>query len=185
MTTEMNPTAGASAGQPALDEVRVLRRVVDGTHQRLDVFGPTVEFLTSPEEAQNDFCVIRGVIPPGVSVPLHAHPGTEDFFVISGEVVALKHGPEGYESIVAKAGDYVHVPSQARHGWRNVSSEPNVALITTTARLGRIFQEIGRPATGAPLPMTPEDVARFVAVAAKYGHWRATPEENAAVGITF
>jgi quercetin dioxygenase-like cupin family protein len=142
-----------------------------------------LEFLTSPEEAQNDFCVLRGVIPPGVSVPLHSHPDTETFFVISGEMLALRQGAEGYDAIVAKTGDYIHVPAGARHGWRNVSSEPVVAIITTTARLGRFVQEIGRPLTGAPQPVTPEDLARFATVAAAYGHWNGTPEENAAVGI--
>jgi hypothetical protein len=58
-----------------------------------------------------------------------------------------------------------------------------VNLIITTKRLGRFFQEVGRPATDAPQPVTPEELARFAAICAKYGYWNATPEENAAVGI--
>ena len=163
MGTEINPTTGV----------------------HLDVFGPTLEFLTSPQEAHNDFCVMRGVIPPGVIVPLHSHPDTEDFFIISGEVQALKQVQTGYEWIAGKAGDYIHVPSSARHAWHNVSSEPVVALLITTTRLGRFFQETGRPVTGAPRQVTPEDLAHFAAVAARYGYWNATPEENAAAGIHF
>jgi quercetin dioxygenase-like cupin family protein len=185
MTTEINPPAGANALQPSLDENGVLRRVAPGTHQALDVLGPTVEFLTLPDEARSDFCVMRGVIPPGVAVPLHAHPDTETFFVLSGEVLALKHGPHSYESVVVKAGDFILVPPWARHGWRNVGSAPVVALLTTTARLGRWFLEVGRPATGGPQPVTPDDLARFAAIAATYGHWLASPQENAAAGITF
>jgi hypothetical protein len=50
--------------------------------------------------------------------------------------------------------------------------------------MARFFQEVGRPAAGKPQPpLTPEDLARFAAVSAKYGYWNATPEENAAVGI--
>jgi hypothetical protein len=30
----------------------------------LDVLGPTIEFLTSPDEADDRLCVMRGVIPP-------------------------------------------------------------------------------------------------------------------------
>jgi quercetin dioxygenase-like cupin family protein len=56
------------------------------TGKVLELFGPTVEFLTSPQDAQNDFCVLRGTISPGVFVPLHSHPDTEDFLVISGEL---------------------------------------------------------------------------------------------------
>jgi hypothetical protein len=39
----------------------------------MELFGPTVEFLTSPQEAQNGFCVLLGTIPPGVFVPPHSH----------------------------------------------------------------------------------------------------------------
>jgi quercetin dioxygenase-like cupin family protein len=149
----------------------------------LEFFGPTVEFLTSPEDEHNDFCVLKGMIPPGGSVPLHSHPDTEDFLIISGSVEGLRYDAAGYKWIAAKAGDYVHVPAGARHAWRNVSGEPMVNLIITTKRLGRFFQEAGRPATDAPQPVTPEDLTRFAAICAKYGYWNATPEENAAVGI--
>jgi hypothetical protein len=52
----------------------------------LDFFGPAVEFLTSPDDEQNDFCVLKGTIPAGGSVPLHSHRDTEDFLIISGSV---------------------------------------------------------------------------------------------------
>ena len=69
------------------------------------------------------------------------------------------------------------------HAWRNVSGEPLVALILTTTRMGRFFQESGRPVAGAPQPVTPEDLAHFATVAAAYGYWHGTPEENVAIGI--
>ena len=157
------------------------------TSLHLDLFGPTVEFLTSPHEAGIDFCVLKGVIPPGVSVPMHSHPDTEDFFVISGEVQALRQSPQGYEWIEAKAGDYLHVPGGARHGWRNVSSEPLVVFTITTRRLAQFFQEVGRPIAATHKPETIEDLAPFLvhfeAVSVKYGYWNATPKENAAVGL--
>jgi len=154
------------------------------TGRIIEFFGPTVEFLTSLEDEENDFCVLKGMIPPGTSVPLHAHVDTEDFFVISGSVEALQHDADGYTWITAQAGDFIHVPGNARHAWRNVCEEPLVNLIITTKRLGRFFQEAGRPATGqAPCPPTPEELAHFTTLSAKYGYWNATPEENAAIGI--
>jgi hypothetical protein len=46
-------------------------------------------------------------------------------------------------------------------------------------RLGRFFQEAGRPATGAPQPPpTSEELARFAAISAKYGYWNATGRER-------
>jgi quercetin dioxygenase-like cupin family protein len=165
MTTEINPSRG----------------------MRVDLMGPTVEFLTSPQEAGIDFCLLRGVIPPGVAVPLHSHPDAEDFIVISGEVQALRQGTGGYDWIELKAGDHVHVPGNARHAWRNSTGASFVTYIITTAKLGRFFQEVGRPIGSTDQPVTTEDIADFLAryasVAGKYGYWNATPEENAAVGI--
>jgi quercetin dioxygenase-like cupin family protein len=149
----------------------------------LELFGPTLEYLTSPEDEHTDFCVLKGTIPPGVFVPLHTHADTEDFFILSGSVEGLRREADGYKWLEAKAGDYVHVPGNAPHAWRNVSGKPAVMLMLTTKKMGRFFQEVGRPATGRPQPPTPEELAHFAAVSARYGYWNATPEENAAVGI--
>ncbi len=51
------------------------------TKKVLRLFGPTVEFLTSPQDTQSDFCVLRGTIPHVVYVPLHSHADTEDFLL--------------------------------------------------------------------------------------------------------
>ena len=65
----------------------------------IELFGPTFEFLTSPEYEHNDFCVLNGTIPPNAYVPLHSHTDTEDFFVMSGAVDCLRHDTqeEGYK----------------------------------------------------------------------------------------
>ena len=154
---------------------------------RVDLMGPTVEFLTSPQETGIDYCLLRGVIPPGVSVPLHSHPDTEDFIVIHGEVQALRRGTSGYEWTEVKAGDHVRVPGNVRHAWRNATGTPFTTYIITTSKLGKFFQEVGRPIGSTDEPVTAEGIADFLAryasVAGKYGYWNATPEENAAVGI--
>ncbi|MBV8442063.1 MAG: cupin domain-containing protein [Hyphomicrobiales bacterium] len=150
--------------------------------RRIDLFGPTVEFLSAPSEAEA-FCALRGTIPQGAFVPLHSHPDDEDFYIVSGEILALRQGAQGYESTVCRPGDHVRLPGGVRHGFRNVSSGPSVSLVVTTATLGRFFLEMGRPLEQASLPPTPEDFVRRVSVAAKYGYWLASPEENAAVGI--
>ena len=133
----------------------------------LDVFWVTVEFLTLPPEQTDEYCVIKGTIQPGATVPLHSHPDPESFFVLSGTVQTLfEHGG-------------------AKHAHRNVSDEAVVELITTTPMLGRFFQEIGRPRTagGPPALPTADDLQHLERVAAKYHHWLASAAENAAVGI--
>jgi quercetin dioxygenase-like cupin family protein len=143
----------------------------------LELFGPTVEFLTSPQEAQSDFCVLKGTIPPGVSVPLHSHADTD------GEIEGLRQDSEGYKWIGAKTGDYIHVPSNARHAWRNVSNKPTLVYIITTKNMGHFFQETGRLETNTSQPVTSEDLAHFAEISTRYGYWNASSEENASVGI--
>jgi mannose-6-phosphate isomerase-like protein (cupin superfamily) len=163
------------------DASKVFQHLVDQTWGPiLDVFGPTVEFLTESDE----FCVLRGVVPPGVTVPLHRHGDSEVFFIISGTQQVLVYGKTGLEWHDAYAGDYVCIPGDVPHAIRNVTEEPVVALTITTARMGRFFQEIGRPVTSTLAPPTPAELEHFVSVAVSYGYILGTAEENATVGIT-
>ncbi|HWP91435.1 MAG TPA: hypothetical protein VNN20_04460 [Thermodesulfobacteriota bacterium] len=68
-----------------------------GMHGVLDVFGPTVEFLTPPSEADAVYCVMKGTVPPGVSVPIHSHPDDESFFILSGTTQILTQQGDGFE----------------------------------------------------------------------------------------
>jgi quercetin dioxygenase-like cupin family protein len=145
----------------------------------LEVFGPVVEFMTPPDEEQ--FCVMRAVIPAGVVVPLHRHDDFEDFYILAGSHQVLLENGGRLDWRDARAGDYVRVPGDVPHAHRNISHEPAVDLIITTARMGRFFREVGRP-VGSP-PPTAQEVARFVETAGRYGYRLATPDENAAVGI--
>jgi quercetin dioxygenase-like cupin family protein len=153
----------------------------------LDVLGPTVQFLTPSEHGENTTCILRGVIPPGVIVPLHSHADPETYFPVSGEADALveRAGELNWERI--RPGDVLHVPGNAKHAFRNLSAEPAVMFIVTTPRMGRFFEEVGTPVrlqAHPPGPPAPETVRHFLATAERYGYWNATPEENARVGLS-
>jgi quercetin dioxygenase-like cupin family protein len=170
--------------QPEQQISNVISRIAEPTPEHtFDVFGPVVGFLRSPADTDADMCVMWGVIPPGVTVPLHSHDDAEDFFIISGTQQVLTRGTHGLEWQDAQAGDYVQVAGGMPHAHRNISDEPAIELVITTARLGRFFREIGRPITSSLQPPTPDELDRFVAIAAQYGYILGTPEENAAVGI--
>lgn len=150
-----------------------------------NVLGPTIEFLTSPDEQGAVYCVMKGTMPPGAVVPLHSHPDFESFWLISGAVLALSEREGGFDWLSVRPGDFLHVPAGAKHAFRNTSKDPAVALITTTPGLARFLQEVGRPTEGGgQSPPAAEDMQRLAAAAAKYGHWLGSPEDNAAVGIT-
>ena len=114
---------------------KVLRGVVAGTpYTAMDVFGPTVEFISAPDDPGADFCVMRGVLPPGVVVPLHSHDDDEDFLILAGTQQALVEDAHGLQWRDLHAGDYVHIPGGILHAHRNVSDEPVVDLVITSTR---------------------------------------------------
>lgn len=151
----------------------------------INVLGPTIQFLTSPEDAGAP-CVMRGTIPPGVPIPMHSHADPETFMAISGLVEALVCDGSDFKWVRINPGDIFHVPGHARHGFRNPGRQPAVMTIVSTSKIGRFFQEVGtRAVPGAyAAPPSREAIQRFLNVSERYGYWNATPEENARVGLT-
>jgi len=147
--------------------------------------GPTVQFLVTPEEGSEALCVLKTVIPAGGFVPLHSHEDVECFYLLSGIQEALIETRGNLVWTECRAGDYIYVPGGAKHAWRNQSGEPAVSICTTTARLGRFFDEVGGEIyQGEPLlPPSPERLQHFIDTAKRFGYWLGTPEENTAVGI--
>jgi len=129
--------------------------------------------------------VLRGTIPPGGSVPLHAHADPETFLMRSRDVEGLVMAPDGHRRVPLRAGEVFHVPGQAPHAWRNRSAAPAVMDVVTTARLASVFREVGSPAGAGRAAEPPHAAAvrHFPEVSERYGYWNATPEENARVGL--
>jgi quercetin dioxygenase-like cupin family protein len=159
--------------------------VAKGTHGVFHVLGPTVEFLTSPNDRNADFCVMKGTIPAGGVVPLHTHADPEAFFHLAGSLQVLSEWDGRLEWLDVEPGDFIEVPGNAKHAFRNKSSAPAIELITTTPKIGRFFQEVGKPLSesAAQAPPTPDELRHFAEVSRRYGYWNASPAENAAVGI--
>jgi quercetin dioxygenase-like cupin family protein len=133
---------------------------------KLDLGGPTLEFLVPPRDGEP--CLMRGVIPAGDIVPLHSHADPETFLMLEGEAEGLRDG----RWVRVRPGDVFHVPGDTRHAWRNRSRGPAVMNLVTTSRMGRFLQEVAGT-----------EPQEFLAISASYGYWNATPEENAAVGL--
>lgn len=160
----------------------------------IDVLGPTIQVLTpvqagDPEMGEDSPCVMRGTIPPGVPVPLHAHRDPETFLMISGEVEGFSESDDGSEWVRIRPGDIFHVPSEARHAFRNKTRVPAVMTIVSTVKIARFFREVGKTvsipdAARPPGPPSPEIIRHFLEVADRYGYWNASPEENARIGIS-
>jgi len=154
-----------------------------GERAVLDVLGPKIEPLTSTVE--DSYCVMKGTIPPGVGIPLHSHGDAESFYVLSGEGQVLVQSQDGLDWQTLKPGDFVQVPGDAKHAWRNISDQPLQALIITTPKLGNALREMGEPVPGRDQgSLGSEPMERLAEITERYGYWMASPEENVKLGIS-
>lgn len=170
----MSVTSQASS-QPSRT-VQKLRSMANGT---------LFEILVSPEEVGDGVCFIRGTMPPGTAVPLHSHSDWEFFYVLEGsiEIFQSKDGMSGWRTVAAGAA--AAVPPNIKHAARNTSALSASMVLVTTSKLSKFFGDVSKPfdPERRPSPPMPEEIETFVATAARYGYWMASPEENAAIGI--
>src|ERR1700733_1314365 len=97
---------------PSQPRSTVLCQIAEGTsYTAVDVFGPTVEFISGPDDPGADFWVMRGVVPPGVTVPLHSHDDAEDFFILSGTQQVLSESESGLQWYDVSGGGLCAHPS--------------------------------------------------------------------------
>jgi quercetin dioxygenase-like cupin family protein len=148
----------------------------------IDLFGPRIEFLTPPDGAS--LSVMKGVVPAGAVVPLHSHADVEAFYLTAGQLQMFFQTENNW--IAVRPGQFVFIPGNEKHAWRNVSAKDAILLIVTTAKLGNFLEEIGITISGEgqPLAPSPERLQHFVETAIRYGYWLGNPEENAAIGIS-
>lgn len=139
---------------------------------------PTNVFLTDISENREDFCLMQCTLPPGAIVPMHSHADRETFYVISGKIDALR--VDRWEEL--EPGDVFDVRDGMKHAWRNSSQEAASILCVTTTKLARFLQEIS---VSQDETLTADEQAqRFLRLVQANGYWLASPQENAAIGLT-
>jgi quercetin dioxygenase-like cupin family protein len=130
----------------------------------------TYTFLVTGEESGGSYFTVEGLVPPGGGPPPHIHHREEEqFYILEGELTFRL----GDETIRASLGDFVHVPRETIHSFRNDGKMPARVLITySPAGVEKLFQEAFDPVTDpslSPPPMIEESIARFMAAESKYG----------------
>ena len=149
-----------------------------------DIFGVRLQFLIAPEQSNGKISLYRGTLPPGIVVPLHSHPEPEVLYVLEGNLEVYQEIGTWQGWSISRAGNVVAIPAGMKHALRNTSSSPTTTVLVTQERLYGFFREVARPVDGQPgTPPSPEELQNLFSVAAKYGYWMGSPEENGAIGI--
>jgi quercetin dioxygenase-like cupin family protein len=154
--------------------------------QTFNTFGVLLNFLVIPNETGHEVSLFKGILPPGVVIPLHSHAEPEVFYVLEGSLEVYRESgqPPGWSTI--QPGGVLAIPGNVKHALRNSSSMPTTVLLVTQDELYNFFRSIAKPleAGKMPAPPSPEDMQELFVAAAKYHYWMGSPEENAIIGIS-
>jgi quercetin dioxygenase-like cupin family protein len=150
--------------------------------QTFIVLGVLLQFLSRPEQINDQISVMRGTVPPGVFIPLHSHADPEIFYVLNGSLEVFQS--ESWQTVTP--GEVVSIPGNVRHALRNTSPSPTALITVSKQELYRFFRELARPfdPNSTPAPPTLAEMQHLFSVAEKYGYWLASRDENAAIGIS-
>lgn len=77
---------------------------------------------------------VRVDIDPGVSLPMHSHPGEEIVYVLEG---TWEFQVEGKAARTLKAGDVAFVPAGVNHAPKNIGSRTATVLATYVVEKGK------------------------------------------------
>lgn len=129
-----------------------------------------VTFKVLGDETDGTFAVMEDIVPPHYSTPLHIHSREDErVYVAAGEFM-FQVGDEVFQ---ATTGDYINMPRDRIHNFKNIGDTQGVLVVTfSPAGIEEMFYEMGRPVedpTVAPPPHTKEDLKNIVAIANRYG----------------
>ena len=77
---------------------------------------------------------VRVELEPGVTFPLHSHPGEEIIYVLEG---VWEYQVEGKGAMTLEAGDVLFIPAGVKHGAKNVGTGNGSELATYIVEKGR------------------------------------------------
>lgn len=141
-----------------------------GGGRMVAVAGDVYTVKLSGADTDGRCAVLEFVVPPGGGPPPHTHTREDEaFYVTEGELSFTVGG----EPLVVGPGGFACPPRGVPHSFTNKGATPAKAVVVLApAGLEEMFFETGRPWDSAdrfPGPPTPDEIARLVAAAPKYG----------------
>ena len=132
--------------------------------------GDVYRMLATGEQTGGAYVLSEARVLPGGGPPPHIHHREDEaFFVLEGEITLML----GDNKVVGTAGAFVHGPRGIPHAFKNESSAPARMLIfVTLPGFEKFMAEFAQPVPSfdsPPLPVTPADIQKLLAIAPKYG----------------
>jgi quercetin dioxygenase-like cupin family protein len=124
--------------------LRLVRPESDPDLPHIGLIGDTYTILLTGNDTKGHFCLIDMFVPVGGGPPPHRHDFEETFVVIEGEIRATFRGKEQ----IVRAGETIHIPSNAPHQFQNKSDRPaRMLCICSPAGQEDFFMKLGTSVT--------------------------------------
>lgn len=125
------------------DTHRGIMHVQAGEGQRVAIGPGTSIFKPVSADTANAMALWEGIVPPAFSTPPpHAHPQSETFYLLEGELAFTGINQDGPFTFRSGPGATVHIPGGAPHQFVNPGMIPaRVLTITMPGGLERFFAE--------------------------------------------
>jgi mannose-6-phosphate isomerase-like protein (cupin superfamily) len=132
--------------------------------------GDLYRFLVTGDESGGAYFAMEALVPTGGGPPLHIHRNEDEtFYVLEGRCTFHL----GDDTVVAGPGDFVNVPRETVHCFRNDSAEPVRLILTfTPSGIEKFFEEtleVALDPTQPPPDNADEVAARYAEAAPRYG----------------
>jgi quercetin dioxygenase-like cupin family protein len=132
--------------------------------ERFHIFDDEIAVKVSGAETDGAYAVVTITTAPGGGPPLHAHPGSETFSVLSGEFAFTQRDATGVSTFRAGTGAVVHAPGGTPHRFENISATPSTLLIV----LEPVALDFLREAGATFAPGAEPDMEAMLALSTKY-----------------
>ncbi|MBV4359935.1 quercetin 2,3-dioxygenase [Pinibacter aurantiacus] len=116
-------------------------------------YGPNLAtVLVSSEETNGAFSLLKIMQRKGFSPPLHVHEREDESnYILEGEIMFQI----GEQTIIGRAGDFVHLPKNVPHTFNLISETASTLLLITPGGFEEMFIACGRRAERLELaPLT-------------------------------
>jgi quercetin dioxygenase-like cupin family protein len=120
--------------------------------------GRSVVLKLLSDQTDKSLMMFEEATPAGTGTPMHLHHDSDEMtYVLKGEF-AFKIGDE---VTAGGPGTCAFIPRGVAHAWKNIGSEPGLALFMyTPADAGKLFEEL-KQAGRSLASMAPEELKQF------------------------
>jgi mannose-6-phosphate isomerase-like protein (cupin superfamily) len=136
--------------------------------RRVWLLGDLYTILVTGAESGGAYAMAESLTRPDSGPPPYIHLREDaDFYIIEGELSVTVAG----RTILATAGDFLHVPKGTVHSYRNTGkTHARHLVILTPPGFEEFFLRLGRPASDPPVELAPDpkEFERLLELAPKY-----------------